>query len=225
MTRLEVVVSSVEDAIAAVEGGAHSLEIAMELEAEGLTPPLWMVQEILDETQDDTQVHVLLRPHDEGFLYTPQEIDILLHDADMFASYSVDGVVFGAHTPEGALDFDLIRRAASAASGKVLTVHRALDRCLNPDAAIAALVDAGIKRVLISGSPTTAQAGRETLRQWVRQYGHTINIVAAGSITLENAADLARYTNVPMIHVGHAARSGGVVDAFKVRALVEALED
>lgn len=223
MTRLEVVVASVEDAIAALEGGAHSLEIAMDYEADGLTPPLWMVREILDEMDNDTEAHVILRPHSENFLYIAQEIDSVLHDADMFAGYSVDGLVFGAHTADGGFDFDLTRRVMSAASDKTLTIHRAIDTCNDPHGALKTLIDAGISRILTSGAAPNAQQGRATLRQWVTQYGNTARFVASGAITLESAADLAAYTGVPVIHVGRAVRTNGVVDAMKVRALVERL--
>lgn len=223
MTRLEVVVTSVEDAMAALDGGAHSLEIAMDYEADGLTPPLWMVREILDEMDNDTEAHVILRPHSEGFVYTPYEIDSILHDADMFAGYSVDGLVFGAHTSDGVFDLDLTRRVMSAATGKMLTIHRALDTCADPHATLKTLIDTGIPRILTSGAAPNAAQGRETLRQWVKHYGKAARFVASGGITLEAAADLATYTGVSMIHVGRAARSNGVVDAMKVRALVERL--
>ncbi len=223
MTRLEVVVTSVEDAIAALEGGAHSLEIAMDYEADGLTPPLWMVREILDEMDNDTEAHVVLRPHSEGFWYTPQEIDSVLHDADMFAGYSIDGLVFGAHTAEGTFDLDLIRRVKAATADKTLTIHRALDACHDPHGTLKALIDMGITRILTSGAAPNAQQGRETLRQWVKQYGHAVRFVASGGITQETAADLATFSGVPMIHVGRAVRTNGVVDALKVRALVERL--
>jgi len=224
MTRLEVVVASVEDALAALEGGADSLEIAMDYEADGLTPPLWMVREILDAMDNDTEAHVILRPHSEGFLYTPHEIDSILHDADMFAGYSVDGLVFGAHTADGAFDFDLTRRVMSAAAGKTLTIHRAIDTCKDPHGTLKTLIDMGITRILTSGVAPNAQQGRDTLRQWVKQYGHAAHFVASGAIMLETAADLATFSGVPTIHVGRAVRTNGVVDAMKVRALVERLE-
>lgn len=223
MTRLEIVVTSVEDAIAALEGGADSLEIVMDYEADGLTPPLWMVREILDKMDNDTQAHVILRPHSEGFVYSPHEIDSILHDADMFAGYSVDGLVFGAHTADGAMDFDLTRRVMSAAAGKTLTIHRALDSCQDPHGTLKTLIDAGIPRILTSGAAPNAQQGRETLRQWVTQYGKRAQFVASGAITLESAADLAAYTGVPVIHVGRAVRTHRVVDAMKVSALVQRL--
>lgn len=223
MTRLEVVVTSVEDAIAALEGGADSLEIVMDYESDGLTPPLWMVREILDEMDNDTEAHVILRPHSDGFVYTPYEIDSILHDADMFAAYSVDGVVFGAHTAAGVFDFDLTRRVMSAAAGKRLTTHRALDTCTDPHGALKTLIDSGITRVLTSGAAPDVEQGRETLRQWVTQYGKVAQFVASGAIKLESAAGLAAYTGVPVIHVGRAVRTNGVVDALKVRALAERL--
>lgn len=221
MTYLEIAVCSLDDALQAEEGGADSIELSVDLAHDGLTPPLEMVAAVRRAV--GIPAHVIVRPHARDFVYTDDDISHILDHTRQFAALGVGGIVFGGHTAAHALDVTLMRRVAEAAGDVPVTVHRALDTCADPDAALQALVCV-VPRILTSGPARSAWEGREGLRRWVAQYGSHFEFVAAGGIRLEQARDLAAYTGVHTCHFGGAARSNGVVDAGKVRALREQLE-
>lgn len=219
-THLEIAVCSLEDALQAEQGGAGSIEISVDLARDGLTPPWEMVAAVRRAVR--IPAYVIVRPHARDFIYTDDDIEHILDHTRQFAALGVGGIVFGGHTAGGDLDIALIRRVAEAAGDVPVTVHRSLDTCVDPDAALQVLVGV-VPRILTSGPGRSAWEGREGLRRWVVGYGSHFEFVAAGGITLEQARELSAYTGVHTCHFGGAARMNGVVDAGKVRALRERL--
>lgn len=220
MTQLEVIASTREDAVAAELGGASSVEVCVDLAADGLTPPLGVVRAIRDAVQID--MNVMLRPHNNGFVYSEDDIAQMLAELETFTPLGIQTIVFGAHMPDGALDVALIRRIAEVAAPVPLTVHRALEWSSNPAEALPELVGLAT-RVLTSGPANSAPEGVAGLRKWVATYGAHFRFAAAGGIRLDNIRLIAETTGVDQCHVGTAARTAGVVDAVKVRELVAAL--
>jgi copper homeostasis protein len=214
--KLEIAVTSLQDALNAVAGGADSVEISHDLAAGGLTPSHDLVRAVLDALS--IPVHVIVRPHARGFRYGDDDIAGMLGDAAYFASAGVASVVFGAVDADNRLDIAQIQRFAAQIAPTPLTVHRALDTSAEPDASVAQL--AGIvPRILTSGAAANARDGREDTRRWVAQYGDQIEFVLSGGIRLEQLAELAAYTRAPVFHIGGAARTEGVVDVEQVRRL------
>ncbi|CAG0984888.1 Copper homeostasis protein CutC [Anaerolineae bacterium] len=224
MTRLEIAVENFEDALAAQEGGADSIEIAASLDQNGLTPSWGVVRSIQTALQIET--HVMIRPTARDFIYTRAEIDLILAQVRAFAALGVTGVVFGAHTPTGNLDLGLIRQVSQAlaeaapAQGPkpILTVHRALDSCVDPHAALAKLVTF-VPRVLSAGHAPNAWEGREDMRRWTSRFGDRICFVASGGLKADQLKSYVSYTKVPVVHLGSAARTEDKIDSAKVRML------
>lgn len=219
MTTLEIAVTTLPEAIAAAQGGAHSIELSYDLQRGGLTPSLELVTQILEAITVD--VHVIVRPTDRDFVYTPAEVDLILRQTREIAALGVTGLVFGAHTPAGTLDISLTRRVTEAA-GKPVTLHRALDSAASPEDGLSQLVGV-VSRVLTSGPAPNAWGGRHTLRRWVEQFGQHFDFIAAGTIRLEHIAELARYTGVSGCHVGSGAYHEGRIRPEQVQRLMTAL--
>jgi copper homeostasis protein len=217
---LEIAATTVADAQRAQTGGAHSIEISQNLAAGGLTPPFERVQQIRDAVT--LEIHVILRPHARDFTYSPAEIAVILAEAGRLAKIGVDGVVFGAHTPDHELDVDLIQAVKEAASPLTLTVHRALDTCAHPDHALQALVGS-VPRILTSGPADNAWSGRHNLRRWRETYD--FHFVASGGLRMDQLADYATLVQVQAYHFGRAARTDDAVDVAKVRQLAEIIAE
>jgi copper homeostasis protein len=216
--RIEIAVTTLQDARSAQAGGAHSIELSQDLTVGGLTPPLGLISEVRAAVAID--MHVIIRPHARDFVYTSAEIDTILEQTEQISSLGINGIVFGAQTPAGNLDIDLIRRVVDAASALPVTVHRALDDSPEPEAALAQLVGL-VPRVLTSGPAANAWEGREGLRRWVRAYGQHFSFVAAGGLRLDQLAAYAAFVGAGEYHFGRAARTNGHVDAVRVRQLRE----
>lgn len=217
---LQVIATCEEDAHNAYAGGASNLEVTVDLAVGGLTPPLALVERLRETLP--IPLHVMLRPHARDFVYTPDEIDLMLRQTQQFKILGAQGIVFGALTAEGVVDVALVRRVAQVAQPMCVTLHRALDGCVNPDAALDAL-DGYVQRVLTSGGAATAWDGRETIRRWIAQYGRLYTFVVGAGVHLNNIAALVRDIGAPEYHVGSGARTGQTVDQDKVRQFVQYL--
>jgi copper homeostasis protein len=217
MPNLEIIASNLEDARAAVEGGADSLELCVALEEDGLTPPIETVQAIRDAV--DLPLNVLLRPHAKSFLYTEMEIARMFEELELLKTIGINTIVFGAHKSNGEIDIALVEQFAKAAP---LTLHRAIDSCTNAEDALNSLKKL-VRRVLSSGAANSAWEGRVRLKAWQETYGECLRFAVASKVNLENIAALAKAIGAPEYHVGNAARSNGKVDSVKVRDLKAAL--
>ncbi len=110
MPKLEIAALTVADAVAAQDGGADSIEISRDLSVGGLTPDFDLVRQIRDAVQ--LRVNVMIRPHADSFVYSESDVEMILDNACSLAHLGVDGVVFGALTPERRLDLALIEQVA-----------------------------------------------------------------------------------------------------------------
>jgi copper homeostasis protein len=216
MSQLEIAITTLEDALEAQAGGADSIEISHDLSVGGLTPALDLVRQIRDAVT--MCVYVIVRPHARDFVYTPAEIDTILADTAAFAQTGIDGIVFGALLPDRRIDIDLMRQVVEASGELPVTLHRALDECAEPEAALEALRGM-VPRVLTSGPAATAWDGRDGLKRWVETYSRDFHFVAAGSLRIDFLASYAAHVRAHGYHFGSAARSNGTVDREKVRQL------
>jgi copper homeostasis protein len=216
MPKLEIAALTLEDAIAAQDGGADSIEISRDLSVGGLTPNFDLVRRARDGVQ--IAIHVMIRPHARDFVYTEREIEAILDDARKLAQIGINGVVFGALTPEKRLDLALIARVVEAAAPLPLTVHRALDESLEPERALEKLIGI-VPRVLTAGPAPTAWEGRVALAKWVNVYGNYLRFVISGGLKLEHLPEMLETVRAHEYHFGSAVRTDDAVDVAKVRAL------
>ena len=99
---LEVCVDSVESAVNAELGGADRIELCGDLIVGGTTPSLALYEKIREKI--NIPIHVLLRPRFGDFLYSEEEIEILVRQAVTFSAASADALVIGCLTADGQLD-------------------------------------------------------------------------------------------------------------------------
>jgi len=218
--QLEVVVADASEALEAQRGGASRVELAVDLDCGGLTPSTGVMASVTDVV--GIPVHVMLRPHDNGFTYDAQEADAIVKDAAQLRECGASGVVFGALDDRGHVCETLVRDVLRA-SRLPMTFHRAFDIAPSLSGAYAALAGIdGVERVLTSGGAVTAWEGRVWLRDLC--FGNTMPIVlGAGSIDEDNLLDLLRFTGLREVHVGRGARTEGKIDARKVERLTKLL--
>lgn len=229
MVWIDIACTTVEDVGQAIRGSTNSIEISVDLAADGLTPPLPLLADIYRTLEEIiprirgyeklliVNTHVILRPHNRDFVYTTEEKMQMLAQAAALSAWC-DGFVIGGLLPDGRFDIEWIYALHTLYRDHTLTLHRALDHCNNPLEALRDL--RGIaNRVLASGSITTAWEGRDTLRGWVQQFGRDYSFVAAGDVNHSNIGALVAYTGVHECHAARAVRRDGVVAADLVKSL------
>ena len=202
---IEAAVESLDAALAAVEGGAHRLELCTDLAHGGITPDLNLLQ-----AQLPIPVFVLVRPRAGDFVYTDSEHRTMLEQISRARSAGAHGIVTGD------LSLDRTRDLIAAARPLPVTFHRAFDVFPVRSEALERLIRLGVERVLTSGGAPTAPEGAEEIRRLVVQAKGRIEILPGGGINPNNVARLVQQTGVREVHFS-------VKDAEKVRGVIQAL--
>ncbi|KAJ7651626.1 copper homeostasis CutC domain-containing protein [Mycena polygramma] len=160
---IEVCVDSVRSALNAVGGGANRLEVCGNLGAGGgTTPSLGLVKAI--QSSVDVPLMVMIRPRTGDFLYSDDEIEVMLEDIRVFKQNNVSGVVLGALNAEGRVDVEATQRLVDEASPLQVCFHRAFDMTRNPTEALEDVMSIkGVSRILTSGHGPTVSESLDTL--------------------------------------------------------------
>jgi copper homeostasis protein len=212
---VEAAVESLEDAMAAVAGGADRLELCAELSVGGTTPGQSLIAEVVGRV--DVPVLAMIRPRGGSFVYSVAETDRMRRDIEMAMDSGAAGVVLGVLDEDSRIDLPRTESLARIAGAGRVTFHRAFDRTPDLHASADALVSLGVPRVLTSGGAATAAEGVEALAALVERVGERLCILAGGGVRASNVADTVDRTGVREVH----ARCER--DAGRIRAIGEAL--
>jgi copper homeostasis protein len=197
---LEVAVASVEDALAATEGGADRIELNSALALGGLTPSLGTVLEV--RRQCALPMVVMIRPRPGGFCYSATDFRTALRDLQLMKHHGVTDFAFGMLTETGAIDVPRCRDLVTAIGDGHAVFHRAFDLVPDTATALEQLIDLGVRRVMTSGQEETAYNGIATIQRLFEQARGRIEILPAGGINRFNVADIVARTGCTQIHAG-----------------------
>jgi len=200
---LEAIVSSPDDARAAIAGGADRFELCGSMALGGLTPTLGTLAAVKAVAM--VPVMCMIRPRECGMAYTAGEISVMERDAALALEAGADGLVFGFLTPEGDVDVPecraFLRHCSRLAPGRQWVFHRAFDVVRDPETALEQLIDLGITRVLTSGQAANAVDGLGLIRRMVEQADGRIEVLPGGGIRLDNVERVVRETGVDQVHL------------------------
>jgi copper homeostasis protein len=198
---LEVIVSSLDDARAAVAGGADRFELCSALALGGLTPSLGTLAAIKAEI--GVPVMFMVRPREGGMAYSDGEFTVMERDADLALEAGADGLVCGFLTLESQVDVARCRRflAGRAGRGRQMVFHRAFDVVADPRTALEQLIDFGFTRVLTSGRAAAAMDGLAEIRRTVEQAAGRIEVLPGAGITATDVRRVVAETGVDQVHL------------------------
>jgi len=201
---VEACVDAIDAAMEAEWGGADRIELCGELLQGGVTPSHGLIEAVWDQVS--VPLFVLIRPRAGDFLYTADELDVMERDIRVARALHVDGIVAGALTTEGDIDVAAMRCILDAARPMSVTFHRAFDFTRDQDAALDALLELEVDRVLTSGGAPTALQGVENLARLNLRAGSELTVMAGGSITSVNVGEVVRRSGVREVHLRGAER-------------------
>ena len=158
---LEAAVDSLASARAAIAGGADRLELCSALAIGGLTPYPELLQQIRRESS--IPIRCLMRPRAGDFLYTPEELQMMVTQMENLRKSGTDGFVIGCLTAEGELDSKAMEPLLKAAQGCGLTLHRCIDVSRDPCQTYLDAKALGFDTVLTSGAAGSSLLGMETI--------------------------------------------------------------
>lgn len=216
---LEVIVSTVDDARAALEGGADRVEVVASLDQDGLTPSRALVEALVADVA--IPLRVMVRPADVFTVTDPGERAAIVEDARQWADLPLDGIVTGYVTPEGAIDEELLAQVAEA-SGHRVTFHRAIERVTTVGAAKVLRRHPQVDRILSGGGSGDWTERRTRLEQLQRE-ASPITVIVGGGVDATGADALIASPLLRELHVGRTVRHGGrvegAVDVEAVKAM------
>lgn len=186
--------------------GAERIELCCGLELGGLTASAALIAAAV-ATRDagGPAVHVLVRPRPGGFDFSDEESELIVADSIAAVGQGVDGVVIGG-SREGVLDLELIARVVDAVGEASVTVHRVVDSLGDPVAAVTALLDSGVRRVLTSGGADRAPDGVATIARMVAAADGRLEIMAGGGVSVASVPALID-AGVDAIHASASRRT------------------
>lgn len=214
---LEVIATSVDDALAAEAGGAARIELVTALDRGGLTPSMALVEAVLARLT--IPVRVMVRDSEPHEVPDPSVRRRLVEQARAFGHHAVDGLVFGALL-DGRIDGALLDAIAGAA-GRPITFHRAFEDLADRDAGLAVLArHPAVDRVLCDGGAGTWPERAARLAAWAATTGDALGVLPGGGITEDALAALSRMPGLHEVHVGRLVRDPSTVDGSVSARLV-----
>ena len=237
MPEIEIAVQDLEGVRIALGEGADRVELCSALGVGGLTPSAGLIESAAELCRREGRpdfVHVLVRPRSGGFVYSGDELDVMLRDIRQARELGAGGVVVGLLDRRGGVDLESTRALVNVAGPLAVTYHRAIDVARDAVAAVPALARIGVRRILTSGTARHAAEGIETLRAFVRSAEGNIEVMAGGGVSADQYAALtlagvdAVHLSARMTVTGQASGPGGghpeyeTTDAKAVRAVIAA---
>lgn len=195
---LEVCCADIESVKAAKEGGADRIELCSALESGGLTPSIALIRQAV--TEFSGPVNVLIRPRSGDFLYTDAELNIIEEDIISARKTGASGIVFGALTPDGSIDVEVMKRMIKTARPCSFTLHRAFDMVKDPLKALENAVELGVDRILTSGCAPSAIEGIDTLKVLNKKADGRVIILAGAGVSAKNASMILESTGGTELH-------------------------
>lgn len=210
---LEICVDDAAGVDSAVAGGADRIELCSALELGGLTPSAALLDHAL---RAGCPIHMMIRPRAGGFLYSEDDVALMVEEIGGAVARGVGGVVVGALRPDGELDREALGRFRDAARDAAIVLHRAIDLVPDPIAAVGEAIALGYDKILSSGGAPTAVEGMTTLAAMVAAAGERLSVIAGSGVSPDNVMRIIAGTGVREVH-GSASRPGPEPDAATLR--------
>ncbi len=204
---IEVCVDSIESAVAAKQGGADRLEVCSSLATEGGTPAYGLAKRCAEHVQ--LPVMMMIRPHDGGFVYSDDDIEVMLEDIEAGHTLGVYGFVFGALTEQKEINVQQSERLLAAAKNRKTTFHRAFDVVPDPIKALDQIIELGFDHLLTSGQATDAELGIPVIQKMCDRARGRITIIPGAGVDETNARKIVDATGVDQLHTAAAVPGDG----------------
>lgn len=195
--KLELCAASIEAIQVAKELRFDRIELCQSLEQGGITPSPGLIDYAV---ASGVETHVLIRPRPGGFLYTRDEIEIILRDIWECKELGAHGVVVGCLNKYGEINKEVLTLMMNKAGDLDVTFHRAFDDTVNYKRSLDVLIDCGVKRVLSSGLGSNVELGMINLKEMKEHANGRIEIMPGGGVNLNNIARIAKEVKPDAIH-------------------------
>jgi len=197
---LEVCADSVNNAIIAQNAGADRIELCVNLNEDGTTPPYSQIIEARKSL--NIKLHILIRPRGGNFVYNDTEFETVINDIHICGKAGCDGIATGILHSDGSIDTGRMKNLVDIAHeyGMSVTFHRAFDRSNDLFKSMEDIIAVHCDRILTSGGCKTALEGASVIKNLIEKSAGRIIIMPGAGITPANAQNLIFQTRAGEIH-------------------------
>lgn len=224
--QLEIAVVDLQGVAVAVGEAADRIELCTSLEVGGLTPSEELLSQALERAGSGVGVHPLIRPRPGDFVYTDDEVNLLVMQASRAVRLGARGLIFGALTEGGEIDGDTLARISDSARAinpeTELTFHRAFDKTACTRSAMEDLIGHRLDRVMSAGNASGAGVNLEGVRVLVNDSGRRLQVMAGGGLRIGDIGAL-RSAGVDAVHFSARKGTHPRTDRDLVRAARQAI--
>lgn len=195
---IEICANSLESAIVANDLKVKRVELCVNLEQGGTTPPMGLIKSV--NKLKNIENHVLIRCRSGNFVYNSEEIQMMCDSIAWCKEQNVTGVVIGALLNNNELDIRAIERMLKVGEGLVFTFHRAIDEAKDWKKAMNQLIELKFARILTSGQSKNVVLGIETMKEMIKHADQRIQIMIGGGVKAENIKSILGETQPNAVH-------------------------
>ncbi|WP_252231627.1 copper homeostasis protein CutC [Clostridium sp. ZBS15] len=222
---LEIIGMTVNDAKIIEDCGADRIELVSALTEGGLTPSFGIIESVIKNVK--IPVNVMIRHHAKGFIYSDEEVDIMLRDIDIVKKLGANGVVLGMLDRDKNISEVQLIRILKNCNGIDVTFHKAIDET-NPIESIKILKRyKEITNVLTSGGNGNIVNNIPIIKEMIGNSEH-INILLGGGLNFNNIEMLKENTEFTDFHFGTSVRINNSpfeeISEEKLKCLVKILK-
>ncbi len=196
--QLEICANSVASAIAAQKGGANRIELCDNLYEGGTTPSYGQIEWCVKNL--DIEVWPLIRPRGGNFIYTKEEVDVILKDIRSCKRIGCTGIVTGILNQNNDIDIDACRKFMEHAYPLPIAFHRAFDLTKDLFKSLEEIIDLGFVRILTSGGHSDALSGKDKIALLVKQSDGRIAVMPGAGVNSANILEIATATGAKSFH-------------------------
>ncbi|NEW08350.1 copper homeostasis protein CutC [Paenibacillus sp. SYP-B3998] len=226
---LEVIATTVRDAVLAEQSGADRIELITGVLEGGLTPSYGLIEEVVHRTS--VPVQVMIRPHSQSFCYNESDLITMIKDIQTVKHIGAHGIVLGTLTADRRIDHEILRQLLDEAEGLSVTFHRAFDEVSAQEMALEELRSyRQIDRILTSGGKSSVLDAQVEIRKLVQQANQShLQILAGSGLSVDTIPAFLRATGVKEIHFGRGVRVDNNpindIDPNKIKTIKRLLKD
>lgn len=224
---IEIIGTTIEDIKRIEESGADRIELVSALTEGGLTPSYSLIKWAVGSV--NIPVNVMIRPHSKSFVYTEEEIQLMVEDIMIAKKLNANGVVFGVLNKDNEICIPSLEKLLKASDGIEVTFHKAIDELSDGVKGIEALAKyEQITNVLTSGGKGDILKNMPVIKNMVEKSKH-INIIVGGGLNFENIEAVIKNTKASQYHFGTAIRydksTFGEINTDRLRLLINNIKN
>ena len=190
----------------AIEKGIQRIELCDRLDLGGTTPSSSVQKETVAYAHmRGVDVVCMIRPRGGNFVYTAEEKDVMVKQAQEAVENGVDGLVFGCLTDDGWLDESILKKLmAITKEGERQSVFNMAFDFIQEERqkeALEWLIEQGVTRVLTRGGKTgSALENKEAINRTIKWADDRIEILPGGGVTHDLLPKLTRELATNQFH-------------------------